>query len=155
MNCYCSGLYCIVVHDTFYGAVKLTPCSNLSLPWLQPLVSSDNRGQKLSPREPMSPGVKFGKWGEPCTTPNRHYFVIANTQVRVPCDAVTGSPQLDGAPKELSPRRMTTGSNADEEIRNLQQQLSTRVRVERSLRQAKITADELRSEAEHVCCVQC
>ena len=82
---------------------------------------------------------------------SKHYFVIANRGVRVPVHGgVPLVPEDLPADQTLVEHKSAVPRTPEEENQYLQQQLHTRVRVERSLRQAKITADERRAEAEQV-----
>ncbi len=106
-----------------------------------------------SPHLATSPGPKFGKWGDAPKPRSQHYFVIANKGVKVA--APGGVPIVpEELPTELTiaTERSAVQRTPEEEIQYLNQQLHTRVRVERSLRQAKISADERRAEAEQVNC---
>ncbi len=103
-----------------------------------------------SPHASMSPGAKFGKWGEDSKRSTRHYFVIANKGIKVPVDGDAAAfVDVLESPRP-TPDRFKSDRTPEEEIAYLNQQLVARVRVERSLRQAKIAADERCVAAEKV-----
>jgi hypothetical protein len=113
--------------------------------------------------EAMSPGPKFGLWGEKSPALARHKhspFVLAGSRVPAPVCFDDYDPSKEaladttGSDADANPGDVVDDSERDEQLQSrvheLQKQLVTRIRAERALRVAKAKADEMRLEAEQV-----